>query len=241
MSRDHLRLQQNLDVLQNHALSCCLLVLSTSTLLRRDPGSQRSQLTVAHLGPSVRVYWSTCKGHITMPRTGARKLPNQKYQGKADSSQNLIVTIEMSMIASVQWHRNVLQYRGNGTLIKKKNYTLNFLRASRHGQVKFLLSLIPLYCYYKVYQSHWKYQSSVLLIPDKAVYCSSGSSQGWGKVLRKCCERSVKPCEVHFSASVKSEGYILGSDFKNNGKPLHQQPQPSWLCQTVASDFLNEQ
>lgn len=123
----------------------------------------------------------------------------------------------------------------------KKNYTLNFLRASRHGQVKFLLSLIPLYCYYKVYQSHWKYQSSVLLIPDKAVYCSSGSSQGWGKVLRKCCERSVKPCEVHFSASVKSEGYILGSDFKNNGKPLHQQPQPSWLCQPVASDFLNEQ
>lgn len=136
MSRDHLRLQQNLDVLQNHALSCCLLVLSTSTLLRRDPGSQRSQLTVAHLGPSVRVYWSTCKGHITMPRTGARKLPNQKYQGKADSSQNLIVTIEMSMIASVQWHRNVLQYRGNGTLIKK-NLHIKFSESfsARSGEV----------------------------------------------------------------------------------------------------------
>lgn len=236
VSEDNLRVQQNLDVLQNHAPSCCLFVSSTSTLLGWDSGSQRSKLTVAHLGTSVRAYWSRCKGNTVMLHTGACKLPNQKYQEKTDSSQSLIVTIEMSMIVSVQWHRNVLQYRRNSSLIK--NYTLNFMRASQHNQVKLLLILIPLYQYFKVYQSHWKYHSSVILITDKVVYCSWGSKQGWEKVLRKCCVRPIKPCELHFSASVKSEGYILASDFKNNGKPLHWQSQQAGSASQSPLIFL---
>jgi len=122
-----------------------------------------------------------------------------------------------------------------------ENYTVNYVDAMQHGQVRLLLVLIPPYWYFK-YQNHWRYYSGVLLIAHKAGCWSSESSQGWGKVLGKCCKRSVEPCELYFEASVKSEGYILRSGFKNGGKALvTDSARASWLRQPVTRHFLNEQ
>lgn len=54
-----------------------------------------------------------------------------------------IVTIEINVIASAQWDRNFLQFRGNGSLVE--NYTVNYVEAMQREQVKLLVVLILLY------------------------------------------------------------------------------------------------
>jgi len=66
----------------------------------------------------------TRAGAELRPWCWAYHLPNKKYQWKAANSQTEIVTIEINVIASAQWDRTFLQFRGNGVWQRTTQWTM---------------------------------------------------------------------------------------------------------------------